>query len=449
MNKLDVFGGPAVIVDDDVSAMLANRPTLWLGGRFGVLIDNRFIDLAAWLGGLGAKTGNDTTDYRKSNIFVPSVTLELEAVGPVLKWQHNPIQDRPLVPLPRESPIVETGHTLSLREGGVQYVDYEKSRSMPNIAVDSIANEGTVITLSHWPNNDTPPSLKTDLSAKSVFIYLETEKGLDNNCAVTTEHFDLDGLVSAYTFMNFDRASAHRQLLIEVAAYGDFRRTRDETALKIAMSLEGINNPAQGLLEPSVYRRGSKRRCHEKFKKGLLLLDEILSTPSINDFHALWKDDFERYLLTEAVFKAKKISLKENHTIDFACFQIETSMSKPAEIDSNHMETYLGYSIPSFHNRTNCKNTLIYCNGYVELHQRYEGWVDLGRSVVDHRQDLAALADLLNRIEDTGQPNWHYHGVVEIIPCLYTTKPSRIDVDTLYKIIATYLADCPAAWVPT
>lgn len=52
-------------------------------------------------------------------------------------------------------------------------------------------------------------------------------------------------------------------------------------------------------------------------------------------------------------------------------------MSKPAEIDSDHMETYLGYSIPSFHNRTDCKNTLVYCNGYVELHQRYEGWVDL------------------------------------------------------------------------
>lgn len=311
MSKLDVFGGPAVIVDDDMSVMLANRLTLWLGGRVGVLIDNRFIDLAAWLGGLGAKTGDDTTDYRRSNILVPSVTLENEAAGPLLEWQDNPIQDRPLVPLPEESPTVETGHTLSLREGGVQYVDYEKSRSMPNIAVDSIANEGTVFTLSHWPNNDTPPSLKTDLSAKSVFIYLETAEGINNNCAVTTEHFDLDGLVSAYAFMNFNRAFAHRQLLIEVAAYGDFRRTRDETALKIAISLEAINNPAQGLLDPSVYQQGSKRRCHEKFKRGLLLLDEILSVPSIDNFHALWKDDFERYLLTESIFEAKKYRLKK------------------------------------------------------------------------------------------------------------------------------------------
>ncbi len=448
MTKIDVFGGPSVAVNDDVLPMLEDRLVLWLAGRVGVLIDNRFIDLAAWRGGLGAKTGDDPTDYRTSNIFVPTVTLNEAGESPVLAWNDQPMQERPLTPLPQDSLAVDTGNSLALQEGGIKYVDYERSRTMPNIAVDSIANEGTLLTLSHWPNNDTPKALRTDLSAKSVFAYFDGRNLVDSDWVVTTEHFDLDGLVSAYTFMNFDRASANRALMIEIASYGDFRKTHDENAVKIAMALEAINNPEKGLLDPAVYQQASKRRCHEKFKRGLLLLDEILAAPSVDAFRALWHDDFERYRRTQQMFQDGKVTLAEDHAKDLAFFEIERSMWDARQIEDDRIETYLGFSTPSFHNRTDCKNVLLYCNGHFELHQRYEGWVDRAGAVDVHRQDLAALGDLLNRIEATDQGLWHYHGVVEIMPCLYSTGTSSIAKDRLYRIVATYLTECPPGWVP-
>ena len=54
-----------------------------------------------------------------------------------------------------------------------RYLDYEKSRQVPNIVVDGSPNEASVLALSHWPGIAAPPGLARDLSAQMAFAYLD------------------------------------------------------------------------------------------------------------------------------------------------------------------------------------------------------------------------------------------------------------------------------------
>src|SRR5688572_31056596 len=95
-----------------------------------------------------------------------------------------------------------------------QYVPYDELGDRPNIIVDGAANPHTLITLSHWPDSNTPEVLKDDLSAQIVFRYLDRPDSWVDVDAVSNSHFDEDGLVGVYSVLNPDHAQRHRALLV-------------------------------------------------------------------------------------------------------------------------------------------------------------------------------------------------------------------------------------------
>src|SRR5436190_22459465 len=104
----------------------------------------------------------------------------------------------------------------------MEYVPYDALGDRPNIIVDGAANAHTLLTLSHWPGNGTPVSLKDDLSAQIVFHYLDHPEVHVSVEAVSNNHFDQDGLVGVYGMVKPSEAQQQRAFLIDVAAAGDF-----------------------------------------------------------------------------------------------------------------------------------------------------------------------------------------------------------------------------------
>ncbi len=45
---------------------------------------------------------------------------------------------------------------------------------VPNVIVDGVGNNATVLALSHWPGASTPAELKADTSAEIVLNYLRS-----------------------------------------------------------------------------------------------------------------------------------------------------------------------------------------------------------------------------------------------------------------------------------
>src|SRR5881394_2281888 len=54
----------------------------------------------------------------------------------------------------------------------LRYLEYEASRSVPNVVVDGSPNESTRLTLTHWPGHRAPDGFADDLSAQMAFRYL-------------------------------------------------------------------------------------------------------------------------------------------------------------------------------------------------------------------------------------------------------------------------------------
>ncbi len=71
-----------------------------------------------------------------------------------------------------------------------QYEPYKKIGDRPNIIVDGAPLESTVLTLSHWPNNQTDPSLRRDTSTATVFAYLDAPELHQDVPIVSNNHFD-------------------------------------------------------------------------------------------------------------------------------------------------------------------------------------------------------------------------------------------------------------------
>ena len=77
------------------------------------------------------------------------------------------------------------------------------------------------IELSHWVPNQTPPQYKKDTSTEICFSFLE---GNDQERfgQVSSNHFDTDGLLAAFTLMYPSIAIRNRDLLERVSHMGDF-----------------------------------------------------------------------------------------------------------------------------------------------------------------------------------------------------------------------------------
>ena len=123
------------------------------------------------------------------------------------------------------------------------FVPYNHSRGIPNVIVDGTSNESTVLTLSHWRQSGTPEELLADTSAEIVFKYLDSPKYHVETDVVSNNHYDEDGLVGMFAFMNASLAQRHRDLLIDVAEAGDFGIYKSLDAARIVFTLSAFADP--------------------------------------------------------------------------------------------------------------------------------------------------------------------------------------------------------------
>ena len=88
-----------------------------------------------------------------------------------------------------------------------RFVPYPDLEGIPNVVVDGARHADTLLTLSHWPHSGTPPALKADLSAQIAFRYLDSPVWHVDTEVVSNNHFDEDGLASAYISRRWQRVS--------------------------------------------------------------------------------------------------------------------------------------------------------------------------------------------------------------------------------------------------
>ncbi len=305
----------------------------------------------------------------------------------------------------------------------LRYLDYETSRSYPNIVVDGSPNEATVLTLTHWPGFAAPPGLARDLSAQMAFAYLDAPTAHAPAEWVTNNHFDQDGIVGVHALIEPERSLAHRDLLIDVAAAGDFGTYRDRRAARASMALSRLA-AAETTCDYSEFTNQLYRE----------LLPQLLSIVLDLDTHRdLWADEDDQLTASEEAIRRGSVTIDEHPEVDLALVRIDES----EPVRRGHRfggEVFEGVHPMAIHNATGRFRLLVVHGRRYRFVDRYETWVQYRSRPTLPRVDLRPLAAELTSLE-TGSVTWVAGDPMALTPQLAHDGESTIEVRRLVELL--------------
>src|SRR5207244_12638077 len=287
--------------------------------------------------------------------------------------------------------------------------------------------------------------LAADLSAEIVFRYLERPELHVAVEAVSNNHFDEDGLVGVWTMLNPDEAHRRRDLLIDIAAAGDFATWRDRRAARAAFTLSAFADPDHSPLGADVFAVDYPALVATLFDELLPRLPDICDR--VDDYRALWEAEDTALTESEAAIQSGAATIEELPALDLAIVTI------PDDLDLRRVHRFTQRRTEAIHpmalhNATVCFRVLVVQGRRFRFHYRYESWVRYASRKPLPRVDLAPLVTRLSELERNGR--WRADGVDAITPVLRLdgADESTIDVTTFRAELERHPADAPPAWDP-
>jgi hypothetical protein len=104
-----------------------------------------------------------------------------------------------------------------------QFVEDSYDGDLSAIGCDGLV-PGAALDLTHWQGNRTPPQYKADTSTEIALNFIGSPESGEQwaNAVVVNNHFDTDGILSAWVLLDPEQAMAHGALLVAAAESGDF-----------------------------------------------------------------------------------------------------------------------------------------------------------------------------------------------------------------------------------
>jgi hypothetical protein len=291
----------------------------------------------------------------------------------------------------------------------MEYVPIDDLNGRPNIIVDGYPTNGTVLTLSHWPDSGSPGPLSDDLSTQIVFRYLDGAERVDADL-VSNNHFDQDGLCGIFALIHPDQAEQQRDLLIDVASAGDFATYQDRNAARIAIALAAYETSEDSPIARELAGKPYGKQTAILYRDLLGELPEMLEHP--DRFRRFWEAEDARIDESEKAIASGTVTIAEQHDIDLATVVVPEDFP-----DADDNEWSGGIHPMALHNGTTRHRILIQRGNRYRLRYRYETWVKFSSRPVTPRVDLGPLADRLSGEEKEGQ--WKFDGIDQITPSLH------------------------------
>ena len=328
-----------------------------------------------------------------------------------------------------------------------KFTPYAAARGLPNIVVDGPPLPSTLLTLSHWPNNQSPPTLKRDTSTATAFAYLDAVDLHQAVPWVTNNHFDEDGLFSMYAVTEPERALRDRELLIAASFTGDFGVVTNQEAARLCFAVETLTDPEVSPLPADVFAEPDRvAALYRALLESLpaLLRDLHTGWPRFGD---LWALPDEHLTASRALLADGIVTLVESPALDLAVVRI------PPYLRRRTVRRYLVDESAAVHpfainSATQCSRILRVQGDHYEFEYRYESWVQLATRRVAKRVRLEGLAAHLNELEDA--PGWIAEDPTGTAPRLYRPDgaPSSLSLDTFLLELEAALTSAPVAWDP-
>ena len=245
------------------------------------------------------------------------------------------------------------------------------ARSLPNIVVDGPPLPSTLLTLSHWPNNQSPATLRRDTSTATAFAYLDATDLHQDVPWVTNNHFDEDGLFSMYAVVEPDRALEDRALLTAGSFAGDFGVVTSRDAARLCFAIEALSDPDVSSLPAEIFAEPDRvAALYTALLESLppLLRDCHDGWPRYGD---LWALQDEHLTTSRALLADGIVTLVEAPALDLVVVRI------PAYLRRRTARRYLKDEPAAVHpfainSATGCSRILRVQGHHYEFEYRYE-----------------------------------------------------------------------------
>ena len=324
----------------------------------------------------------------------------------------------------------------------LRYEAYEATVDRPNVVVDGSPNPGTVLSLTHWPGIASPAGTEADLSAQMAFRYLDRGADLHGDAElVTNNHFDQDGLVAVHALIAPDHALAHRDLLEDLAAAGDFGTYRFREAARLSMVVHAFADPERSPGAPLVADPDA-----DLYRELLGRLPELLANP--DQVKDLWEDEDRALTQSEDALASGAVHITEHADVDLAV----VDFADPEAHWSGHRFSHRDFEDihpMAVNNATDRFAILVVRGRRYRFTYRYETWVQYRSRRPKARVDLAPLADELTAAEP-GPARWFAEPADGLTPVLALVdgEESGLDRADVLSRLTRHLAAAPVAWDP-
>lgn len=327
----------------------------------------------------------------------------------------------------------------------LRFAPYHLLDGAANVIVDGSATDGTVLTLSHWPHSVVPSGLEADLSAQMAFRYLTRADLHEPATVVSNDHFDQDGLVSRFALVQPDAAIDRRELLVDVAAAGDFATYQRRDAARVSMAIAAYADPERSPVDHHPVD-DYPTWCAHLYDEMLPRLAELCDHPGRS--RHLWEEEDRTLTASEALIRSGAVNIDDVASLDFAVLNV------PLNAPDAGGHRFGGQWVRGLHpmavnNATARFAVLVMRGSFYEFTYRYESWVQYRSRRPRPRVDLGPLANSLNEDETSGG-RWVFDGVETLTPRLHLSgaDESSLSPATFRQRVEAHLAAAPAAWDP-
>ncbi|MDH3978827.1 MAG: hypothetical protein OEU86_09935 [Gammaproteobacteria bacterium] len=328
----------------------------------------------------------------------------------------------------------------------IQYIPYKKVGSRPNAIVDGPPLASTILTLSHWPNNQTPDTLQRDTSTATVFAYHDKPEFHQAVDIVSNNHFDQDGLFSMFALCFPDSAMPYRDLLEAAALVGDFGMVGSDDAARLSFIIEAYGDPHTSPLPADTFAGCEDRQTAEAYQSMLPLMPGFLK--DIGRYESCWREQMAHLDFSREQIASGSVVIEEHPEHDLAIVRI------PDELPEHTVHRYISSEQAAIHpfainTVTPCSRILRMYRGGYDFHYRYESWLRFLSRRPLLRVALEGLASQFNDIEEA-PGTWRADDVNEVIPRLYLDGSVRSSIaeDLFLDTLKAYLVAQPVAWDP-
>lgn len=281
--------------------------------------------------------------------------------------------------------------------------------SVPKLSVDGTVSNS--VHFSHWEGNETPAEVKADTSTEIALNLVASPnrdkltRGID---LVTNNHFDADGVLSVWTVLTGERASAFRDKLISTAEAGDFSELTSEDGVRASIAIQGSDpagnesdsgSPLAGYLDGAPV--DDDGRAYE------LVLPEVerLLT-NIGVYEHLWREGWERISVAVDNFETGKSTVEELPDVGISLVTLAPDTFAPGGFNpAKHATPFT--AISRYAHGQLFLITTPYNNGWsYRFDYPYYCWAETVVRPHIERRDFATLISRLNEIEPNNSARW-------------------------------------------